>query len=511
MKICILGGGTSGWLAALWITRLQPDRHKVTIVDSSKIGIIGTGEGTTGLFHGLLTGQLLGTPINIAEFFKETKATQKLGNKFVNWHKTPGYYYAPIDNTITHRDEWDISLMYHISKYGLKNAHLSTICGHWIEENLCGFDKANNNSYNHGAYHFDGHMVGKFFKKMVKRDCTIIDSEYVGCKKDEKGNLKSIKLANGQEIYADYFIDATGFARVLNKEVDAGWHSYSKYLTLDTAIPFQTPHEEGKDIRPLTTSTALNAGWMWQVPTQERMGSGYVYDSSCITYDEALRELEITFGKPIEPIKTIKFEPGRVERPFCKNVMSIGLSCAFHEPLQATNIHSQIAMLQYLTGCVLRPDVLPANEYQNKLINTEYNKTLDMFTDLIQTHHKSGRQDTTYWKKTQFDTPMTDRVEAIKEFCNRRWPTTIDFFGGYGSAGYGVFIYPIINNEWINWKSIGVPNADQTHSQWIKTIKKLSSKVHNHQQFLNGVQSGKIKTITLASQTVLNSIHNFTF
>ena len=103
MKICILGGGTSGWLAALWITRLQPDRHKVTIVDSSKIGIIGTGEGTTGLFHGLLTGQLLGTPINIAEFFKETKATQKLGNKFVNWHKTPGYYYAPIDNTITHR------------------------------------------------------------------------------------------------------------------------------------------------------------------------------------------------------------------------------------------------------------------------------------------------------------------------------------------------------------------------------------------------------------------------
>lgn len=499
MKICILGGGTSGWLAALWITRAQPYGHKITLVESSKIGIIGTGEGTTGLFHELLTGKLLGVPIDIAEFFKETKATQKLGNKFVNWHKTPGYYYAPLDNTPTHRHEWDASLIYHISKYGLKNAHLSTICGNWMQENLCSFDKVNNNDYNHGAYHFDGHLVGKFFKKLVKKDCTVIDSEYVQCKKDEKGNIKSIKLANGQEIYADYFIDATGFARVLNKEVEAGWHSYNKYLTLDTAIPFQTPHEEGKDIRPITTSTALNAGWMWQIPTQERMGNGYIYDSSCITYDEALREIEITLGKPIEPIKTIKFEPGRVERPFCKNVMSIGLSCAFHEPLQATNIHSQIGMLQYLTNCVLRPNTLPANEYQNKLINSEYNKSLDMFTDLIQTHHKSGRQDTVYWKKTQFDTPMTDRVEAIKEFCKRRWPNSIDFFGGFGSAGYGVFIYPILNNEWINLKYIGVPNVDQMHNQWIKTIKNLSSKVHTHQQFLNDIQSGKIKNIAMAS------------
>ena len=511
MKICILGGGTSGWLAALWITKQQPGRHKVTIVDSSKIGIIGTGEGTTGLFQGLLNGQLLGSAVNQADFFRETKATQKLGVNFVNWRNKPGSFYAPIDNTATFREEWDVALIYHISKYGLKNAHLSTNCGNWIVNNLSGYDREQHFSYNHGAYHFDGHLVGKFFKKLVGKDCTIIDSEYQTCKKDNKGNIRSIKLANGQEVHADYFIDATGFARVLNKEVQAGWHSYNKDLTLDTAIPFQLPHEPGKDIRPITTATALNAGWMWQIPTQERMGCGYVYDSTCITYDEALRELEVKFGKPIEPIKTIKFEAGRIEQPFCKNVMSIGLSCAFHEPLQATNIHSQIAMLQYFNACVLRPDTIPEGEYQNKMINMEYNKTLDQFTDLIQIHHKSGRQDTTYWKKTQFDTPTRDRVAAVKEFCTRRWPTAIDFFSGYGGAGYGVFIYPIINYEWINWKAIGVPDIWKTHSDWMRSIKNLSSKVMTHQQLLDGIQSGKITKIGLAPQAVLQRINDFSF
>ena len=52
MKICIIGGGTAGWLAALMITRLQPG-HKVTVIESSKIGIIGAGEGTTGIFFDL--------------------------------------------------------------------------------------------------------------------------------------------------------------------------------------------------------------------------------------------------------------------------------------------------------------------------------------------------------------------------------------------------------------------------------------------------------------------------
>ena len=55
MNIVIVGGGTSGWTTALILANEHPQHH-FTVIESSKIGIIGVGESTTGYFTNLFDG-----------------------------------------------------------------------------------------------------------------------------------------------------------------------------------------------------------------------------------------------------------------------------------------------------------------------------------------------------------------------------------------------------------------------------------------------------------------------
>ena len=57
MKIVICGGGTSGWLTALFLTYLSPNNEYV-LIESSSIGTIGVGEVSTGLLRDEIKGTI---------------------------------------------------------------------------------------------------------------------------------------------------------------------------------------------------------------------------------------------------------------------------------------------------------------------------------------------------------------------------------------------------------------------------------------------------------------------
>ena len=98
--ILIVGGGTAGWLAAAFLARRLATRKdggvKLTLIESSEIGIIGVGEGT---FPSIMeTMKAIG--VDEARFMRGANAAFKQGIKFVDWvHPPKGrnhrHYYHP--------------------------------------------------------------------------------------------------------------------------------------------------------------------------------------------------------------------------------------------------------------------------------------------------------------------------------------------------------------------------------------------------------------------------------
>jgi hypothetical protein len=493
MKITIIGGGTAGWLSALWITKLLP-HHRVTVIDSSKIGIIGVGEGTTGKFLDVLQNVRGDFGINEADFYRETGATQKMGIRFTNWQGCGETWISPIDNTPTVNSQWDWILIDHWRRMGIRGLHTSTLCGTLAEHNLSSITRDLKSTYSQGAVHFDGHLVGKYFRKIAEPLCeAVIDSEITGWELNSEGGVARVKLATEQWVASDYWIDCSGFARVLAPAVNPGWHSYRSNLSCDASLLFQTPHQDL--VEPLTHARARTAGWQFSIPTQTRWGNGYVFDSSVITADEALAELQRENPK-IEPRRVLKFEPGRLAEPFCKNVAFIGLSSVFLEPLQATSIHGTIAQLNLLQTDFIGTDQLPCSQAETDHSNDLLNRTFDQFADLIQLSYQSGRTDSKFWLKQTHDMKIRDRVQLLKSVAARRWPLPSDFDFQPHGAGYPVFIYPMLAYDWVNMQQVDqyIKQSTAAWSRYHSVRTTLAKQCLPHTELCQAIQSGKLTT-----------------
>jgi len=188
-------------------------------------------------------------------------------------------------------------------------------------------------------------------------------------------------------------------------------------------------------------------GWMWQIPTQERYGCGYVYSDKFTTYDKAVDELIKTTGRNIEPLRNIKFDCGRVETPWVKNVVAIGLSQGFVEPLEATSIHATLIQLDFLLTNGLNFFSTKENTIFNANIN-RYNefvgRLFDDIKDLIQLHYMTDREDTEFWKYCKYDMKRTDNLKDILEICKYRSPSMLDFNFYHGSGNWGVWCWSLI-------------------------------------------------------------------
>ena len=245
MHIVIVGGGTAGWATALMAaTRWQ--QHKVTVIESTKIGVIGVGESTTGRLTDLVTNFFYDFGCNHDEFIAETGATLKYSIKHKGWtNNIDEFYQGPIDGSWTNSASPDALFAYGIANLSHHDGVGKTSkIGHRILAGGSNFNKTTNtfNDYNH-AMHVDAHLVGKYFKKVCLRNnlnANHIDSEVVDVKlHGETGFIESVLLKDGRTIEGDFFIDCSGFAKVLMNKLPNQWISYQKNLPINTGLPFQ--------------------------------------------------------------------------------------------------------------------------------------------------------------------------------------------------------------------------------------------------------------------------------
>ena len=430
-NVTILGAGTAGWLCAYILSDFfytNKQDVKVTIVDPSSIPIIGVGEGTTGIFYDFLKRYNL----DELDFLRETKATLKFGIVHKDWKELNHQYYGPIDDPHLLASKKDPEDFEYLNVYAVAagrsvaDVHLHTKL---METNKVPFNLENSRpdlkSPFFYAYHFDNHLVGNYLRKRSK-NIEILDEVYTHASLNENGEIEKLHFESGKEIETDLVLDCTGFRKLLiNKLYNVGWKSYQKNLPVNRAMPFFLKLDE-KNISNYTLAWAQKNGWMWQIPTQERIGAGYVYCDDFTSPEEAKIEIEKVLGHEIEPRNDIKFTSGRIEKSWVKNCIAIGLASGFLEPLEATSIHSTLIQMILFATDYLKEEM----DFNNEKIMDEFNERVgrqfDDFMIFLNTHYVSNREDSDFWKFVKNDCIHEDTINLINKWKNQL-PRMSDF------------------------------------------------------------------------------------
>jgi tryptophan halogenase len=443
-NITILGGGATGWITALYAQRVKPNAT-ITVVESEDIGILGAGEGSTPHLINFL--DFVGIPVS--ELVKHADATIKNGIKFTNWKNDNSFFYhgfyafnnldfsgSNLDNNYSSVDssfiinsalEEDINDASFTSKISEKSKvpfSYRTQIQLGATNNILNFDNLGNFSI-----HFNAAKLAAFLKKVaIDRGVVRVEGVVDSIESDEKDNITSLKIGS-KTIPVDFVFDCSGFAReIIGKKYSSKWKSHSDKLPVDSAVPFFVSIEEGESVAPYTEAIAMKYGWMWKIPTKERYGCGYVYDSSLITEEDAVKEIEEYLGyEPFYPRKNkggFKFSAGYYEEPWKNNCIAVGLASGFIEPLEATSIWVTIQTLKNVFSNV---EVLDSLDERNaRDFNKRFREISDAVVDFIYFHYMSGRTDTKFWTKFSIDN-APKHVKTLLDTWEYRLPQFNDF------------------------------------------------------------------------------------
>lgn len=394
-RLVILGGGTAGLISAL-IFREKFPRTRITVVKSNNIGIIGVGEGSTE--HWATFMQFVGLSIN--ELIRETKATVKIGILFKDWLRKKHEYVHSVTGTnfLSTLNRLDV---YHNLMLENQNDRypLSPLFNIFRNNQVAVF----NNLTVGNQFHFDTFALNQYLiKHCLKRNINFLDNEVERVTIDCMGNVNKLYFIDQSHIDGDFFIDCSGFKRIISTALKTNWVCYEKYLPMNRAIAFPTEFKKNQNYEPYTTATALSSGWSWKIPTQERYGNGYVFNNNYITPDQALNEISKSLGKKIEKVsKDIPFVAGKLENFWVKNCVSIGLAGSFAEPLEAQSIGFTILQALGLTDMIEGWSI--DNDYVSKEYNRLFKNSFENIVSYLQAHYFIERKDSKFWEDKPFE------------------------------------------------------------------------------------------------------------
>ncbi|ARU16019.1 tryptophan halogenase family protein [Croceicoccus marinus] len=402
-RIVVVGGGTAGWMAAAAFSRyFDNGRRKIIVVESDAIGTVGVGEATIPAIKGF--NAMLDIPEN--EFLRETRGTFKLGIEFVNWGRQGDRYIHPFGafgtdlHGIPFHQLW---LREHarggggdITDFSMSAA--AAALGRFGRPAVGARPPVSEINY---AFHFDATLYAAYLRRLAERQGAIRqEGRIVKVHRDgESGDVTSVELEGGRLVEGDLFLDCSGFRGLLIEDaLETGYEDWSHWLPMDRAIAMPTANRSSPD--PFTRATAHAAGWQWRIPLQHRTGNGHVFCSAFMQEDEAERILRDTVeGEELADPRLIRFTTGMRRKAWSHNVVSLGLSSGFIEPLESTSIHLVQNGIARLFGLFPEKDISPVER-------DEYNRGMreiyEDVRDFIILHYKATqRDDTEFWRSVR--------------------------------------------------------------------------------------------------------------
>jgi tryptophan 7-halogenase len=397
-SICIVGGGSAGWMAAAALANATGGSIAVSLVESDEIGTVGVGEATIPPIKSFNAG--LGIPE--AEFVSATKATFKLGIEFVGWGTEQDRYFHPFG---THGADFDRVGLHH---YWVRE-HLRgdptpfddySMCKALAREDRFGppLDNMRDVRSTHAyAYHFDAGLYARLMRSYAEaRGVVRHEGRVTDVARDPlTGNVTHVVLADGRTVAADFFVDCSGFVGLLiGRTLGTEYEDWTHWLPCDRAVAM--PSANSGPLTPYTRSTAHATGWQWRIPLQHRQGNGYVYCSRFVSDDEAQALLRTHVeGEPLAEPRLLRFTTGRRRQAWSHNCVSLGLAAGFMEPLESTSLH----LIQMGVERLLR--LLP-DRHHDPLNAEEFNRATvaewERIRDFLILHYHANTRPEPFWQ-----------------------------------------------------------------------------------------------------------------
>lgn len=516
--MCIVGGGSAGWMTAASISKALPHIN-ITLIESHNVKTVGVGESTLG--HINIFMKSLG--LKDEDWMQECNATYKTSIKFTDFsHIGESFHYpfGQLDLTGTKHGLMDW-FKWKASDDGVKSTNFAEFFHSSVEMINQNKMTTNNDgmlrSFDFSrdtAYHMDASLFGEYLKNNLCQNVTHITDDVTEVNMDNLGNVKSLSTRESGELQADLFVDCTGFVSLLlGKALKVPFISFSDTLLNDRALATHIPYiDKDKEMESFTNCTAIEAGWVWNIPLYNHIGTGYVYSSKYATREEA----EVQFKKHLAKtgvkrateakMQAIDIKHGIHEKLWVKNVVGVGLSAGFIEPLESTGLMMTHEVIMSLIRTLSR-----RNGTVNKLDKDAFNFSIREITEklrsFISQHYAlSGRTDTPYWRAVTQDTEYSKGASEFKALSTPCNDSTVDLsfrlnmslefdasMGGllYIAAGSGYS--PITKFDLdLQESSTGVKDEEwkETKMRWTshhKHLHELVSQMPTHYKFLQAM------------------------
>jgi flavin-dependent dehydrogenase len=458
-NIVIVGGGSAGWMTAAILIKSFPEKN-ITLIESPDIPIVGVGESTYDNIQYYV--KFLG--LDLEDFFSKTDASIKMGIEFVNFYKEDiddsflfTFGKPDLYGTDCGLADWQIKKYFYkdtdIKEYAESYFPAASLIKHNTFSDNENGELGDFNPILDTAFHFDAIKFGQFLKNSysIPRGVKLIRSTVTEVITDSNG-INMLRLDSGEEIFADLYIDCTGFKSVLMESVGERFISYNDLLPNNRAWATQIDYiDKENELTGVTRCTAIENGWCWNIPLWSRLGSGYVYSDKYVSSEDALKEfkryiLKFRDQECVDNLifKDIQMRVGIYERVWSKNVVAIGLSAGFIEPLESNGLFTVHEFLFQLVRALLREKT---NQWEIDTFNHETRAIYDGFVEFIRMHYfLTQRRDTKYW---------IDRSEDINDLSG------YDFSNYHASHTFNLknaktrtFIPPSVGG--ITWISSGM-------------------------------------------------------
>jgi tryptophan halogenase len=412
--IVIVGGGTSGWMAAALLARvLGASGCRITLIEPPGARGIAVGEASIPSILALV--KALG--VDEVEMMQRCEATYKLGIQFCDWLGPDTRICHPFGVCGARIDGRDL-FPFWLAEYkrGATKQPYHAYSFHWAAAKAGKSPRSFNRpspitetqSY---AFHFNAESLANWLRATaLSAGVREIAGTVTHATLSESGDISAVTLTTGEAISGDFFVDCSGFQSVLMQSaLHDPFNDWGASLLCDRAVAFRIP---GRGVvLPYTKSQALSAGWMWNIPLAHHTGLGYVYSSKFITDEEAWLELQTASAAVSETVATPRFLKMRVGRQthfWKRNVLAIGLSAGFLEPLESSGIHlSQTGIELFLEVFPGGSDWLAPRTHYNRRMSAIY----DEVRDFVQLHYAlSQRTDTAFWLAAR-EAPLSSGVQ----------------------------------------------------------------------------------------------------